>query len=122
MDRFFSLILLAMTISVSAIADDINAAPEAGPVTDVTAGQAIVMALIANPDIGERLRKEGFSHVGQMTRQQVQPGITEYVIRVGTCGNCRPISGTVRITENMRPTYNDGSIAYSFSVHVDAEH
>ena len=111
-----------MIISVSAIADDINAALEVGPVTDVSDGQAIVMALIANSDIGERLRKEGFSHVGRMTRQQVQPGITEYVIRVGTCGNCRPISGTVTITENMRPTYNDGPIAYSFSLQVDTEY
>jgi len=122
MNRFFSLALLAMTISISAVADDVNAAPEAGPVTDVTAGQAIVMAMIANPDIGERLRKEGFSHVGQMTRQQVQPGITEYVIRVGTCGNCRPISGTLTITEDMRSTYNDGPITYSFSLQVDAQH
>jgi hypothetical protein len=119
MSRFFIPVLLAMSVAFSALADGKKAPVETGPVVDLVDGQQIVNALIANPGIVERLRKEDLIQAGRMTRQQIQPGVTEYVIRVGSCGNCQRKSGTVTITEDMRPTYMDAAVAYKISLQID---
>ena len=119
MSRFFIPVVLVMAVAFSAVADDNKAPAETWPVVDLVDGQQIVNALIAYPDIVETLRKEGLIQANRMTRQQIQPGVTEYLIRVGTCGNCLPKSGTLTITEDMRPTYMDAAVAYEFSLQID---
>jgi hypothetical protein len=119
MSKYFIPALLAMAVAFSALAEDNKASAETRPVVDLVDGRQIVNALIANPDIVENLRKEGLIQAGRMTRQQIQPGVTEYVIRVGACGNCLPKSGTLTITEDMRPSYMDAAVAYDVSLQID---
>lgn len=93
--------------------------PGPGPVTVIEQGHEVVQALIWNPEIAEKLNQEYLDHVGRMTRQEMEPGITRYVIRVSSCGNCRPRHGTVEIIEDMRPTFADGPIDYEVSIKLD---
>lgn len=118
MNKLSLSVVLAMTLSFLAVADGVKIPTEPGPVIPFD-GQRIVMAVIANPEVGERLREEYLTEVGKMTGQQIQPGVTQYVIRVATCGNCMPKSGTVTIIEDMRPTYMDGAIAYDVFFQID---
>lgn len=90
--------------------------------TEVPDGHAIVNAFISDPAIGERLKADGLS-VGRMTRQAIQPGVTEYVLYVRTCAMCDPgraKSGYVTITEDERPTYMDGAIEYAVSFSIES--
>ncbi len=119
MNKLSLSVFLAMTLSFFAVAGGDKIPAESGPVITFTDGHRIVMALIANPEVGERLREEYLTEVGNMTGQQIQPGVTQYLIQVRTCGNCMPRSGTVTIIEDMRPTYMDGAIAYDVSFQID---
>jgi len=115
----FVVVPVLLAISPGAFCDAKDA--ETGAVSEVTDGHAIVNALISDPTISERLKADGLS-VGRMTRQVLQPGITEYVLYVHTCGMCNPgkaKTGFVTITENMRPTYMDGPIEYSVSFSIE---
>jgi|GEM_PF-3223699 len=116
---WLALILLG---SFSADADCETKVYEKGPVTEIADGRSIINALIKNPAIGERLREDGMT-VGQMTRQNIQSGVEEYVLYVHTCGMCNPVKakkGFVTIIENERPTYADGPIEYSITFSIES--
>ena len=113
---FLTAALIACSPAAPAL-DENTTGPD--PVTVIEAGHQVVQALIWNPEIAERLKQEHLDHVYRMTRQEVEPGITRYVINVSSCGNCQPRQGTVEIIEDMRPTYADGPIDYEISITVD---
>lgn len=123
MSRRTSFILVIVLTSLTFNASCESSAHEKGPVTDVTDGHAIVNAMISNPGIGETLRKDGLT-VGHMTRQLIQPGLTEYKVYTYTCAMCNPGSakkGIVTITEDERPTYRDGPVQYSVSFSIESK-
>jgi hypothetical protein len=113
---FFPLLFL-LASSTAVVSEENTAKPEA--IVDIQQGHEIVRALIQNPELAQQLNQEHLHQVGRMTREELEPGITRYVLKVSTCGNCMPKRGTVEIIEDMRPTYNDGPVRYEFSVSVD---
>lgn len=115
----FTILSLLILFSLAAVCDPRDT--DENSATEVSDGSAIVNALISNPVIGERLRKDGLS-VSRMTRQVLQPGVTEYVLYVHTCAMCDPgraKSGFVTITEDERPTYMDAAIEYTVSFTIE---
>lgn len=85
---------------------------EPGPVQDIQASADIVEVMIQNPRLSAKLKKEGLTVVYKLTRQGIRPGVTRYTFEAGSCGNCLPKAATVSISEDMRPTYADGSPIY----------
>lgn len=122
MNWYSRFVMLAVLVSLSPVTPCDSKDHEGGAVTEVSAGHAVVNALIADPGIGERLRADRLS-VGRITRQVLQPGVTEYVLYVHTCAMCDPgraKTGFVTITEDVRPTYMDGPIDYAVSFSIEA--
>jgi hypothetical protein len=114
-------VVLSMLVSCSAIAIGDSKDSGQNAVTEISAGHAIVNAFISDPTIGERLREDGL-FVSHMTRQLIQPGVTEFVLHVHTCPMCNPVeakSGFVTIIEDVRPTYMDAPVKYSVSFSIE---
>jgi len=121
MNRYSRFVILSVLVAFSPITICDSIDHEESAVTEMPTGHAIVNALIADPTIGERLRKDNLS-VGRMTRQVLEPGVTEYVLYVHTCAMCDPgraKTGFVTITEDVRPTYMDASIDYAVSFSIE---
>ena len=121
MIRCFRIVVLLVLVTCSTIALCDLKDPEQNAVTEISAGHAIVNAFISDPAIGERLRQDRLS-VGRMTRQLIEPGVTEFVLYVHTCPMCNPVeakSGFVTITEDVRPTYMDAPVKYSVSFSIE---
>lgn len=117
---YFSILMVLVSFSPFTFCD--SKEHEDNSVTDIAYGQAVANALISDPTIGERLRADGLS-VDRMTRQVIEPGVTEYVLYVRTCAMCDPgraKRGFVTITENVRPTYADGPIEYSVIFSIES--
>jgi len=115
----FAILSLFALFSLTGVCDPRD--PEENAVTEVPDGHAIVNALISEPSIAERLSADGLS-VSRMTRQVLQPGVTEYVLYVHTCAMCDPgraKSGSVSIIEDERPTYMDAPIEYAVSFSIE---
>jgi len=121
MTGYSRFVILLMLVSFAPISVCDSKGQEENAVTEISAGHAIVNAFISDSTIGERLR-EGRLSVGRMTRQVLQPGVTEYVLYVHTCGMCDPgraKTGFVTIIEDVRPTYMDAPIDYSVSFSIE---
>lgn len=121
MKRFSRFVILAVLVSFSPVTVCDSKDHEENAVTEIASGHEIVNAFISDPTIGKRLREDRLS-VGRMTRQVLQPGVTEYVLYVHTCGMCDPgkaKTGFVTITEDVRPTYMDAAVDYSVSFSIE---
>jgi len=124
MNQYLRYVMLSVLVLFSPVALCDANDHEGSGVMDVSVGQAVVNALISDPTIGQRLREDRLS-VGRITRQIVQPGVTEYVLYVHTCAMCDPgraKTGFVSITEDVRPTYMDGAIDYNVSFSIEDMH
>ena len=121
MNKCLRFVILSVLVSCSPVSHCDTNDQEQNAVTEISAGHAIVNAFISNPAIGERLREDRL-FVGRMTRQLIEPGVTEFVLYVHTCPMCNPVeakSGFVTITEDVRPTYMDAPIKYSVSFSIE---
>ena len=113
---------LIMLVSFSGDADCQTRVYEKGPLTDLADVHAIVNALIKSPAIGARLREDQMT-VSRMTRQNIQPGVDEFVLYVHTCAMCNPgeaKKGFISIIVDERPTYMDGAIEYTVSFSIES--
>jgi len=121
MNRNLRFVILTVLVSFSPITICGPKDHEENAVMDIAHGQAVANAFISDPSIGERLREDRLT-AGRVTWQVIQPGVTEYVLHVHTCAMCDPgkaKSGSVSITEDVRPTYMDGPIEYAVSFNIE---
>jgi hypothetical protein len=78
----------------------------------------VTRALINSPDIMAKLKQNGSFGLSDIQITEPTHGINKYVLIFSRECNCVPSTATVNITEDMTPTYADGSPKYESSITI----
>jgi hypothetical protein len=107
------------TFSATIILSLISALASAATPSDQTA--KVVRALVNNPNIVSQLKASGADHLTDLQIKETKPGIFQYNLVFERICHCAPLKSTVRILEDVTPTYADGLIKYESSISAGPE-
>ncbi|MGE3681560.1 MAG: hypothetical protein AB7G93_07510 [Bdellovibrionales bacterium] len=80
--------------------------------------QNVARLLIHNPDVASQLSQANTDRMTDLQAVEVERGVTDYTMVFERSCHCIPATATVKIREDIRPTFADGAPEYTVSVEI----
>jgi hypothetical protein len=80
--------------------------------------RAIAQILLRNPEVTEKLRENGSTHLSDYVVKSVDDGVNYYELTFIRSCHCIPSTALVKVTEDTRPARSDGPVSYETSVEI----